>query len=231
MAHALRTTLVAAAAAASAGGVQAAEPLLLCTSKIPGPGGATISASAFVKGDQIELTRASVDVTVLRLAPPRPLPMTGLSFSYDVRAATPLSLAVDSISLRYNGGQALRACGPGLAIVEADGVEVHREPFRARRGMCAPSVILERAETSMSQAMDRLLAARTITVRFVSESGGPVAGDTFNGLAPDARNQMLAAAFAPLVGGAGASPTCREFKSEAFEGLFPFRWVARTTGP
>lgn len=229
MARSIRALRAALGVAAAVGGgkAYAADPLLLCISRTSSPDGAAVSASAFIKGDQIELTRASLNITFLRLEPPRPFPMTGLSFNYAVKAAAPLSITPDSIGLLYNSGGAPKECGPGVAIVEADGEEVYREPFRVRHGMCAPSVVLERSDPQSSRAMDRLLTAKTISVRFESDGGAAVLGDTFRGIAPEVRPQALIAAFENLVAGGASPAACQEFKANPFENLLPFQWVKR----
>lgn len=227
MAHSNPNVVIAAAVVtvAAAGSAYAAEPLLLCGSRITGPDGSSASASAFIKSDQIELTRASLDVTFLRLDPPRPFPMTGLVFSYDIKVVEPLSATVNSIGLMYNSGGAPKECGPGVAIIEADGAEVYRAPYHATRGMCATSIDLERNEPGTSRAMDRILDAKTISVRFATDDGTSVLGDTFKGIAPEARLSTLNAAFANLVGRGNETPTCQKATFETFERLLPFRWV------
>lgn len=151
--------------------------------------------------------------------------MTGLTFSYGIKAVEPLSATVDSISLMFNSGGAPKVCGPGVAILEADGAEVYRAPYHATRGMCAMSLDLERTDSKASKAMDHLLNAKTISVRFATDDGTSVLGDTFKGIAPDARLQTLSIAFGNLVGRGNETPTCQKATFETFERLLPFRWV------
>ncbi|WP_156378245.1 MULTISPECIES: hypothetical protein [unclassified Phenylobacterium] len=182
-----------------------------------------------MNGEQIELTRASLHVTFLLLDPPRPLPMTTLTFSYEVKAVAPLSATIDSIGLAYNSGGAPKVCGPGVATVEVDGAEVYRAPYRARRGMCAPTVVLDRTDAKAAVAMDRLIKAKTISVRFATDDGTSTLGDTFKGIEPGARFQTLSTAFENLFGSGSSPTTCREYRSDALEKLFPFQWATRTT--
>ncbi|MDP3745992.1 MAG: hypothetical protein Q8Q88_02980 [Phenylobacterium sp.] len=188
----------------------------------------SVSAAIFVNNrQQVDLGISGLTWTAVPMQKTA-LPFTGVSLTYAISNARAPRFELRSVELSHNGGSG--DCGSGDVIVQANGREVFRQPYRSTVGFCALRGAVDPEESTTPRTAkitaETIARASRLTVRFVTSDGRVVGEAQLSGLDPRERTADLERVFLETFRKSAALEGCQPFVSQIFpESMLPRNWA------